>query len=277
MNKSNVTQLLKTAKKTLSKHSPEILTGIGIAGMITTTALAVKATPKALKLIEMEKKHQNEELLLQAKRLHRETCAQVDRLKPIEVVKVAWKPYIPAAITGVLSTTCLIGASATNYRRNAALATAYQIASTTLTDYKAQVVESIGEKKEKTIRDKVAQKKLDENPEVTREVIVTGTGDVLFVEPVSMRSFTFDIEKLRKVFNDLNYRMVVGMEEYISLSELYSEIGLPKTAVSDDLGWNLGKDGQIEYEFHACTTQDGKPALMIEYLVAPRRGFEKLM
>ena len=193
MNKSNVTQLLKTAKKTLSKHSPEILTGIGIAGMITTTALAVKATPKALELIEMEKKHQNEELLLQAKRLHRETCAQVDRLKPIEVVKVAWKPYIPAAITGVLSTTCLISASATNYRRNAALATAYQIASTTLADYKAQVVESIGEKKEKTIRDKVAQKKLDENPEVTREVIVTGTGDVLFVEPVSMRSFTFDI------------------------------------------------------------------------------------
>ena len=63
MNKSNVTQLLKTAKKTLSKHSPEILTGIGIAGMITTTALAVKATPKALELIEMEKKHQNEELL----------------------------------------------------------------------------------------------------------------------------------------------------------------------------------------------------------------------
>ena len=28
------------------KHSPEILTGIGIAGMITTTVMAVKATPK---------------------------------------------------------------------------------------------------------------------------------------------------------------------------------------------------------------------------------------
>ena len=260
MGKQKTTSLIKSAKLFLSKRSPEILVGIGIVGMITTTVLAVRATPKALKLIEEEKKKE-----------------QTEKLTPIETIKVAWKPYIPAAITGVLSTTCLIGASATNYRRNAALATAYQIASTTLTDYKAQVVESIGEKKEKTIRDKVAQKKLDENPEVTREVIVTGTGDVLFVEPVSMRSFTFDIEKLRKVFNDLNYRMVVGVEEYTSLSELYSEIGLPKTAVSDDLGWNLGKDGQIEYEFHACTTQDGKPALMIEYLVAPRRGFEKLM
>ena len=41
--------LLKTSIK---KHSPEILTGIGIAGMITTTVMAVRATPKALILIE---------------------------------------------------------------------------------------------------------------------------------------------------------------------------------------------------------------------------------
>ena len=32
-----------------------ILTGVGIAGMITTTVLAVKATPKALQLIDNKK------------------------------------------------------------------------------------------------------------------------------------------------------------------------------------------------------------------------------
>lgn len=277
MNKQDVTKFVKGFRNTLSKHSPEILTGIGIAGMLTTTVLAVKATPKALRLIEEEKERQNHELALQAERLHRTEYESVDQLTKLEAVKVALKPYIPAVVTGVVSTACLIGASSVNMRRNAALATAYQIASTTLNDYKEQVVESIGEKKEKTIREKVAQKKLDKNPEVTREVIVTGTGDVLFVEPVSMRSFTADIEKVRKIFNDLNYRMVVGMEEYISLSELYDELGLPRTSVSDELGWNLGKDGQIEYEFCACATEEGKPALMIEYQVAPRRGFEKLM
>ena len=31
----------------LKKHSPEILTGIGIAGMISATVMAVRATPKA--------------------------------------------------------------------------------------------------------------------------------------------------------------------------------------------------------------------------------------
>ena len=34
--------LIKMAKKEVVKHSPEILTGIGIAGMVTTTILAVK-------------------------------------------------------------------------------------------------------------------------------------------------------------------------------------------------------------------------------------------
>ena len=46
--KLNVSKLCKDAKVMVSKRSPEILTGLGIAGMITTTVLAVKATPKAL-------------------------------------------------------------------------------------------------------------------------------------------------------------------------------------------------------------------------------------
>lgn len=41
------------------KNSPAILTGLGIAGGITTTVLAVKATPKALKLIEEAEKEKN--------------------------------------------------------------------------------------------------------------------------------------------------------------------------------------------------------------------------
>lgn len=277
MNKKNVTTFFKEVQKTLTKHSPEILTGIGIAGMLTTTVLAVKATPKALRLIDEEIEAQNEELQLQAERLHRDEYEPVEELTVKETIKVAWKPYIPALITGTLSTACLIGASATNYKRNTALATAYQVAATTLSEYKEKVVETIGDKKEKEIRQKVAQKKLDKHPEVTKEIIYTGNGEVLFVEPVSMRCFSSDIEKVRKIFNDLNYRMVAGMEEYISLSELYDELDLPRTSVSDDIGWNLGKDGPIEFEFHPCSTEDGKPAFMLDYHIAPRRGFEKLM
>ena len=41
MSKPNVTAVVNSVKATLTRRSPEILTGIGIAGMLTTTVLAV--------------------------------------------------------------------------------------------------------------------------------------------------------------------------------------------------------------------------------------------
>ena len=55
MSKPNMTALFRDIQSAVSKHSPEILTGLGVAGMITTTVLAVRATPKALELIEDKK------------------------------------------------------------------------------------------------------------------------------------------------------------------------------------------------------------------------------
>ena len=152
MDKQTVTKFLKGVQSSVSKHSPEILTGLGIAGMITTTVLAVKATPKALNAIEAEKYRQNEARREEAIEQGYDEVGLVDKLTPVETVKVAWKPYIPAIVTGTVSIACLIGASAVNNRRNAALATAYQLSTTALNEYKKEVVETIGEKKEKPVK-----------------------------------------------------------------------------------------------------------------------------
>ena len=56
MNKTKATDFFKGIQNALTKYSPEILTGIGIAGMITTTVVAVKMTPKALSLMDKELK-----------------------------------------------------------------------------------------------------------------------------------------------------------------------------------------------------------------------------
>ena len=53
MPKQSLASIAKSVRTAMKKHSPEILTGIGIAGMITTTVMAVKATPKALKRKKM--------------------------------------------------------------------------------------------------------------------------------------------------------------------------------------------------------------------------------
>ena len=60
----------------VSEKSPEILVGIGLAGMLTSTVLAVKATPKALDILAQEE----------------------EELTTVEKVKKTWKCYIPATI-----------------------------------------------------------------------------------------------------------------------------------------------------------------------------------
>ena len=261
MAKTNFNGLIKAAKNWTVKHSPEILTGVGIAGMLSATVLAVKATPKALAAIEDAEYEKGE------------------ALTGVEKVKAAWKPYIPAAVTGIGGAACIIGAQSINAGRHAALATAYQLSTTALADYKEKVVETLGEKKEKNIREKVAQKKIDDAHEATQpqQIIITGMGETLFLDPVSMRAFKSDIQTVRDVINGLNERMINGMEEYISLSELYQEVGLSRTQTSDLMGWNLGKDGRIQVDFPVGKTDDGQPCLVLDYRVTPRYGFEKLM
>lgn len=274
MNKGSFTKFIKDAQKAIVKRSPEILTGLGVAGLVTTTVLAVKATPKALRLIEMAEDHG---IGITSK--NGDPDWERRPLTKLETVKVAWKPYIPAAVTGAVSIACIIGASSVHARRNAALATAYQLSTTALSEYKEKVVETIGEEKEKVIREKIAQDKIDRNPikeSIEKETVVIGSGEVLFLEPVSMQCFKSDIESVRKILNDINFRLTTGMEEYISLSEFYDEIGLPHTSISDDIGWNLGRDGQLEADFLAAKTTDGRPCLMLDYMVKPRYDYYRL-
>lgn len=273
MNKTNVTNLIKNIKIGLGKRSPEILTGIGIAGMITTTVLAVKATPKALKLIDVKKQEMFDELdpseIPGNNSDYNDMC-----LKPIEIVKVAWKPYIPAVVTGVASVTCLIGASSVNAKRNAALATAYELSKTALTEYKEKVVETIGEKKEKVIREKVDQDRLDKNPVSKNSIVITNNGDQLFYDGVSGRYFKSDLEDVKAAVNRINREMIY--DNYVSLSEFYDELGLEHTDVSDALGWNLDK-GLIEISYGTRMSDDGRSCITLDYHVAPRYDFANLI
>lgn len=259
MSKLNLAKLFKEVQTVVSKNSPALLTGIGIAGMITTTVLAVRATPKALKLIEQKK----EELEL----------APDEKLTVAETVKTTWKCYVPAVVTGATASACLIGANSVNTKRNAALAAAYNLSTSALAEYKDKVVETIGEKKEREIREKVAESKLEQNPVNPSTIVMTNKGTTRFMDSITKRRFVSDIETINQIVNRLNRRMING-DDYISLNEFYYEIGLEGCDVGDDLGWNVTR-GLIELPDppHAMVDTDGVPCVVLEYQVAPKRGY----
>ena len=266
MSKGTLSSAFNSAWHQVTKHSPEILTGIGIAGMLTTTVLAVAATPKALRLIESEKKRINDSI---PNKKHK-----VTRLTALETVKVAWKPYVPAAITGVASVACLIGASSVHLKRNAALATAYKLSETALTDYRKKTIEMVGEKKEQIIQENTRQERIDRNPVSKNEVIVTGGGETLCYDSISCRYFKSDIDKINKAVNNLNRDMICDTFGYVSLNDFYDELGIPRSSMGDELGWRVDR-GLIEIGFSSHITDEGKPCVVIDYRVEPRYDYSK--
>ena len=256
MNKAGLKQTIKSAERVLTKYSPGILTGIGIAGMIGATFMAVKATPKALYLIEAKKEE-----------------SEVEELTPVETIKTCWKCYIPATLTTVLSAVCLIGASTVSAKRNAALATAYSISEAALREYQEKVVEVVGEKKEKAVRDAVAKNQIERDPVTKSEVvIIDSNSNTLCYEPLSGRYFKSTIDKIKKAEIKLDRQMI--QEMYVSLNDFYWEIGLDETDLGDNMGWNLSK-GYMDLSFSSQLADDGTPCAVIVYGIPPVYDYQR--
>lgn len=258
MAKFDITKIVKTASNTLSKHSPEILQGLGIAGMIGCTILAVAATPKALKLIEEKKKEKD-----------------VEKLTPVETVKTAWKPYAPAFAVGVTSVACLVGASSVNYRRNAALTAAYKLSETAFTEYREKVVDVIGKEKEKEVKDEIAKDHVEKNPVSKSTVILTGRGNDLCMDGFSKRYFYSDINYIEKVVNELNRQMLYDICGYVSLNDFYDELDIEHMDIGDSIGWNTAN--MIDIHIGGGVSDDGRPCLVITHNNPPKYEFDRLM
>ncbi len=268
MNKPNLSQIAKSIRATLTQHSPEILTGIGIASMVTTTILAVRATPTALMILEDAASEKEEWVDVKP------NITDLPKIFPVkETFVLTWKCYIPAAVTFVTGVGCIIGASSVNVRRNAALATAYTLSETALKEYKEKVIETIGEKKEQVVRDSIAKDHIEKNPIGRNEIIVTGKGSTRCYDCISGRYFESEIDNIRKAENELTRQILV--DNYASLNDFYDLIGLSPISLGEDLGWNIDKKPEIY--FSAQLSDDEEPCLVINYSVAPKYEYYKSM
>ena len=256
MSKSDIRKFFKCAKASMEKNAPAILIGLAILSGGTAVVLAVKDTPKALKRIENKKQE-----------------IGVDKLTVLETVKTTWPCYVPTALAFVFAAGCAIGSQSIHAKRHAALATAYKISETALVEYRDKVVETIGEKKEQTVRDKVAQEQINKTPLVPEEVIYTGTGSSLFLDPLTKRYFISDKQMLHAAENKINKRMMQGFCGSASLNDFFSEIGLEP--VDDSVGYSLGWNAeyQIDLDIRPGESNDERPCFVLRHHNPPKYGY----
>lgn len=237
-------KLLQETGKQISKRSPEILIGVGIAGMVGSTVYAVKATPKAMILLDQKKSE-----------------LQTRELKPTTIVKTTWKCYAPSIILSGLSTVCIIAGCGEFHKRNVALATAVSISQSALNDYKDKIVEVVGSDKAKEVSKAVAAKKVKEHPSSDEEVIFTGNGDDLCYDMISGRYFKGSINTVERAVNEMN--RIINQDGSVSLNDLYYEIGLPPIRMGEVLGWS-NDYGLIDPTFTSELTRDNKPCIVVD-------------
>lgn len=250
--------LLKNAQHLLKANGPAILTGLAVAGTVSTAFLAAKGGIQAHKAISAEETRLDHPI---------RGPYPLDRK---EKAKIAWKYFVPAAGVGAATIACVLGANHVSSKRIAALAGAYSLSETAFKEYKEQVVKTLSAKKEERIRDEVAQTQVDRNPN-NQQIVFTEANDVICYESMTGRYFGTSMEKLKKAQNDFNAKLI--REMYGSINEFWDLIGLKGTDIGEELGWTA--DELLDLAVSTTIDPTGKPCLSIAYDPAPKAQFYK--
>lgn len=256
---SLVKHSLYRATQQVSKHSPEFLAGIAIAGVVTTTALAVRATPKAMELLEQNppKKAKKHPKINYAK----------------DVVLTCWKVYIPTAISGAITIASIIASNRVSAKRMAVLASLYSVSEKALNEYKATVKEELGQKAADKVSGAVAKKEMERATVPPEEdIIATGQGSSLCFDTMSARYFLSSAEALRRAENELNSYIL--RNAHASLNDFYDIIGLEHCELGEDVGWRL--DNMLTLHFESKLTDEEKPCLIVGYTVKPGFAYDSV-
>lgn len=248
----------KTISSATKDNLPAILTAAACVGTITTAVLSYKAHELAVEKIAD---------------FSEENIRIPDGLDWKERFGISWQVYIPPAIAGIATIACIIGANRVQAARGAAFALAYAGSEQAFARYRQALEEVGGKKAIEEVKNKVAQKAINDSDQKPVDTILVAGGDgVLCYDIFSGRYFQSDIETIRRVSNNINYQL--NNESYASLNEFYAGLDLPPIAAGDLVGWS--EPNSLSVEFSSQLDPKGRPVLAIDFLVAPRENYFKI-
>ena len=249
-----MSNLLNKAHLFLKHNSGTILTWIGAAGVVVTSVMAVKSTPKAIHILEEAKEKKGEDLTA------------------IETIRAAGPIYIPAIISGASTIACIFGANILNKRSQAALASAYVFLDNSYKEYKNKVSELYGDDANNNIREEIAKDKYkDYNDSFTDD-------KQLYFDEYSGRYFQSTPEDIQKAEYELNRTLSIDDEVY--LNDWYEYIGLEPLDHGKDFGWSTGINYEqywqswIDFSHTKTVLDDGLECIIISFDQEPVNNFE---
>lgn len=265
-------EIMNTASRTMhkvgfkiKKASPEILVIAGIAGVVTSTVMACRATTKAGDIItshndDMDKIHQ-------ASEMENVDYTPEDAKKDTVIVYTQTavkfiKLYGPSVLVGVASIACIVGSHNILRKRNVALAAAYAAVDKGFKEYRGRVVERFGEELDKELRYNIKAKEFEETivDSKGKEKQVKKTVSIADPNGYSDYARIFD-DGCKGWSKDPEYNLLFLKQQqnwaneclrgrgHLFLNEVYDMLGIPRTKAGACVGWIYDKDHPVGDNF----------------------------
>lgn len=245
--------LLSKSQVYLKKNAPTILTYVGGVGVITTTITAIKATPKAMRLLEAAKNEKR------------------DELTKLEKAKIVGPVYIPTAVLASTTIACIFGANILNKRHQASLMSAYALIDNSYKEYKKKVEELYGEDGNQKVIEEIAEDKIEEAPNLEEE-------ELLFYDEFSGRFFKSTMYNILSAQYQINRE--ISMKLCATVNEYYDLLGIPHVDGGDFIGWSSEMNYQaywqewIDFSNRKAVMDDGTEYYIITMFQEPMTGFD---
>lgn len=238
----------------IKKHSPEILTGVGIVGTIVSTVLACKATTKVQTIIDDKNKTLNDikECVNNPEIDYNEEDEKKDlTITYAKTAKELVKLYAPSILLGSASIVSILGGHKIISNRYATVSAAYVALDTSYKEYRNRVSKRYGNEVEKEIKYNITEKEIEEKDEKgkkkkTVEKVSELNKDNLYLVSPYARFFdecslyyTKDAEAnkmfLISVQEKLNEQL--RRKGYLYLNDAYQALGLQESKALAKAGW----------------------------------------
>ena len=253
--KEKFVNMYNGVKGKVEKHSPEILMGVGVVGVVTGTVMACRATLKLNDILEEAQETRDKIKEVASNPNYEDKYTEEDAKKDLTInyvqtgVKVA-KLYAPAVAVGVAGVGCVLASHDIMKKRNVALSAAYLTVDKSFKEYKQRVVDRFGEEVEKEIRYGIKAEEIVETvtDEEGNETTVTET--VKTMNPTLYSDYARFFDEASPCWqNDPEYNLMFlrAQQQYANdllrakgrlfLNDVYEMLGLEKSKAGQIVGW----------------------------------------
>lgn len=252
------TKLLGRSVLILKKHSPEILTTVGIVGMVASAVMASRATLKVAPVIDK---------IREGRDTANELYANIDAVEYDEKARnkdLAYtymqgtlalsKLYGPAVSLGLSSIACIVAAHGIMHRRNVALVAAYKVVESGFSEYRKRVAAELGDDRENDLYRGVEREEVETKNGKKKTVIKKNPNGhspyaKFFDELSSNWSKTPEYNLLflkaqQNYANDL-----LHARGHVFLNDVYDMLDIPRTQAGQVVGWVISDDGDNFIDF----------------------------